>query len=70
MAAVRKHQRVKFTYKKLDGEIKTVPAFYVDDVFVSEEGHEIVSGFLDNDNEDGRKYRADNMSNVTDLGMA
>jgi hypothetical protein len=69
MAAVRKYQRVKFTYKKLNGDIKNVDAFNVSDVFVSEEGHEIVSGFLDNENEDGRKYRAENMSNITVLDM-
>jgi hypothetical protein len=69
MAAVRKYQRVKFTYKKLNGDIKNVDAFNVSDVFVSEEGHEIVSGFLDNENEDGRKYRAENMSDITVLDM-
>jgi hypothetical protein len=69
MAAVRKYQRVKFTYKKLNGDIKNVDAFNVSDVFISEEGHEIVSGFLDNENEDGRKYRAENMSNITVLDM-
>lgn len=58
------HQNVSFTYEKLDGEVQKVENFYIDRVFTSADGNNIVQGWLEATGE-GRAYRQDSMTAVT-----
>lgn len=63
---VKEKMNVKFAYKKLDDTKKVVENLYVDQLWTSKDGHEIVSGFLHETGE-GRAYHADRMTDVTEV---
>jgi hypothetical protein len=59
---IQKNQKIKFKYKKLNGDETVVDSITVDEVSNSQEGHEIVTGYLDEDT--ARSYRADRITEV------
>lgn len=56
---------ISFLYQKLDGEMRTVNNFLVDNIYVSQKGHRIIQGYRE-DNE-GRSYRRGRMTNVVEV---
>ena len=61
---IQANQKVKFNYKSIEGKVSIVDALYVDKVFTSTDGFEIVVGFIDDAGQEGRSYRADNITDV------
>ena len=59
---VREGMRISFTYKKLDGTMKTVDDFLVDRIYTSNDGQRIVQGWRADGA--GRSYRRYRMGNV------
>jgi len=62
VATIEKDQAVKFRYKKISGEEKTVDHLVIDRVFSSSDGYEIVQGYLEDG--EGRSYRRANMKDI------
>jgi len=62
VATIEKDQAVKFRYKKISGEEKTVDHLVIDRVFSSSDGYEIVQGYLEDG--EGRSYRRVNMKDI------
>jgi hypothetical protein len=58
------NQHVKFDYTKKDGSKIVVPTLFVDRVYTSQDGYDIVTGYLDENGDEARSYRADNIENV------
>lgn len=56
---------ISFLYQKLDGEMRTVNNFLVDNIYVSQKGYRIIQGYRE-DNE-GRSYRRGRMTNVVEV---
>lgn len=62
VATIEKDQAVKFRYKKISGEEKTVDHLVIDRVFSSSDGYEIIQGYLEDG--EGRSYRRVNMKDI------
>jgi len=62
VSTIEKDQAVKFRYKKISGEEKTVDHLVIDRVFSSSDGYEIVQGYLEDG--EGRSYRRVNMQDI------
>lgn len=62
---VKPGMRISFLYQKLNGDMRTVNNFLVDNIYVSQRGHRIVQGYRE-DNE-GRSYRRGRMTNVVEI---
>jgi hypothetical protein len=61
---VKPGMRISFLYQKLDGTMRTVNNFLVDNIYVSQKGHRIIQGYRED--KEGRSYRRGRMTNVTE----
>lgn len=65
---VKAGMKIAFTYRKLDGTMRQVKSFYVEEVFVSKSGQRIIKGWRgDGQDREGRSYRRYRMSNVQEV---
>lgn len=57
--------KISFTYRKLNGEMRDVQNFTVDNIYISKKGYRIVQGIREGG--DGHTYRRDRMTNVKEV---
>lgn len=74
MAAIQLKRRIRisvgmkisFTYLKLNGEMRQVDNFVVDNIYRSKKGYRMIQGWREDG--EGRTYRRERMTNVVDVG--
>lgn len=57
--------KISFTYRKLNGDMRDVQNFVVDNIYVSKKGHRIIQGIREDGS--GHTYRRDRMTNVKEI---
>lgn len=57
--------RISFRYKKMDGTIRDVENFEVDNIYKSQKGYRLIQGYREDG--EGRTYRRNRMTNVKEV---